>query len=379
MRKILSPLILFVFWAIGAATAQQPQQLNYQAIARNSNGQPLVGGAHITMRFTIHNNSATGNIVFTETQTGITNTFGLVSTKIGAISNLNVANWSNGAKYLQVEMDPNGGSNFMDMGTSQLVSVPYALFAGNSEPGTIGATGFRGVQGITGPMGPVGPTGLPGTNGSNGNRGATGAAGATGVTGNNGVTGATGIAGLTGTTGVGAPGVTGATGGFAINIGDLYGGGIVVDVWDSAGVQHGLIASLTDISNNSIWGNVIHEVGPTAESFSNGKANTYAAVAQPGDTTGAALLCRAYNAGGYTDWYLPAITELKQCYKSAAAVNRNLGDINGFQPTEYWSSTEYRNDQDPLAYWAWYFHFSLGWPYADVKDIDLNVRAVRRF
>ena len=125
------------------------------------------------------------------------------------------------------------------MGTSQLVSVPYALYAANSAPGAQGPTGQQGIQGPTGPAGSVGAngtagatgaTGLQGLTGANGNTGAngtTGPAGATGAmgigltgatgpagnTGANGVTGATGPNGLTGATGPSGPdGVTGSTG-----------------------------------------------------------------------------------------------------------------------------------------------------------------------
>ena len=171
------------------------------------------------------------------------------------------------------------------------------------------------------------------------------------------------------------PGATGPGGGFAVNIGDLYGGGIVVDVWDSMGVQHGLIASLTDVSTASPWCNVHAGIGTTAESYSNGRANTAAIVAQVGDTLSAALLCRLYTGGGYTDWYLPANWELAQCYKAAAIVNHNLGDANGFQAVNYWSSTEYPSVND----WAWYYYFGYG--YADFNDKGgaFSVRAVRTF
>jgi hypothetical protein len=354
-------LILLVVLSFG----QAPQRLNYQAVVRNTNGQPLANGMHVSLRFTIHDISATGNSVFTEIQTDTTNQFGLVSVKIGAVSNLSTVNWSNGAKYLKVELDPMGGSNFTDMGTSQLLSVPYALFAGNSEPGPQGITGPQGDLGATGSAGSTGPTGASGDNGITG---------ATGPTGNAGTIGATGV---TGATGIGLTGATGATGsavGFVINIGDLYGGGIVVDVWDSSGTQHGLVASLTDISDSSIWSNVTNTlIGTSAESYTNGKANTAAIIAQAGETTSAAQLCRLYTGGGYSDWYLPANWELEECFKAAPVVNRNLGDANGFQPIFYWSSTEGLSN---LAYDA---NFLNAYIYDDSKANPYAVRAVRKF
>ncbi len=101
------------------------------------------------------------------------------------------------------------------MGTSQLISVPYALFAANSPQGSTGATGAQGPQGPTGPggTGPQGPVGAQGLQGVPGAVGATGPAGTNGVTGATGAAGATGAQGPTGPTGaVGATGNDGAIG-----------------------------------------------------------------------------------------------------------------------------------------------------------------------
>ena len=102
-------------------------------------------------------------------------------------------------------------------------------------------------------------------------------------------------------------------------------------------------------------------------------ANTNAIVAQAGTgTTYAAGLCKAYNAGGYTDWYLPAKNELQQCYNSRQTINTVLGSTNGFQSAYYWSSTE---DDDGSA---WYFY--VGTASANVgKNYAGYVRAVRAF
>ena len=259
--------------------------------------------------------------------------------------------------------------------------------------GAIGATGAIGITGTTGVTGPtgatgnnggIGATGVTGPTGNNGNNGTTGATGATGV-GTVGATGATGIgggaSGPTGPTGGnGTNGATGATGGFVANVGDLYGGGIVVDVWDSAGVQHGLIASTIDMTSATSWSNVTTTaVGISAQSFSNGKGNTAAIISQSGQTSSAALSCTSYHGGGYTDWYLPSVWELQQCYKNAAIVNHNLGDAQGFQVVGinvYWSSTEGNSN------YAWSVTFSTGVPRSDLlksTSAGCYVRAVRRF
>ncbi len=188
--------------------------MNYQAIARNASGQPLPNNTTVSIRFQIHDQTPSGAIVFQESTTAVTNQFGLITLAIGQLGNLATVNWSNGPKYLQVEYDPTGGANYTDMGTTQLLSVPYALFAANAAGGgTTGPTGLAGAAGVAGHTGATGPTGLAGAQGS---AGATGAAGAPGIAGPTGLTGAQGIMGATGAAGPsgidGAPGVTGPSG-----------------------------------------------------------------------------------------------------------------------------------------------------------------------
>ncbi len=223
VRKMFSFLLLLSFFL--PAFSQAPQKLNYQAIVRDALGNPIVGGTNITVRFNIHDGSPTGTVVFNEVNTAVTNQFGLITQIIGGTSNLATVNWSNGPKYLQVEIDPAGGSNFADMGTTQLLSVPYALYAGNSPigntgptgpqgvPGLNGATGATGPAGVAGADGPTGPQGLPGADGATGPQGLQGAAGADGATGPQGPAGAAGADGATGPQGpAGADGATGPQG-----------------------------------------------------------------------------------------------------------------------------------------------------------------------
>ena len=189
-----------------------PQQLNYQAVVRNAAGN-IVGSQNVATRFTIRDSSANGIMLYQETHLEPTNSFGIITVVIGGgiiiHGNMSSINWAIGNKFLQVEMDVAGGSNFIDMGTTQLLSVPYALYAetsGSMLPGPTGATGANGNAGATG------ATGSTGANGTTGPTGATGATGINGITGATGVTGigATGSTGATGATGL--QGVTGPTG-----------------------------------------------------------------------------------------------------------------------------------------------------------------------
>ncbi len=135
MKKLLLSIWLTasLFYML---SAQAPQQFNYQAIVRNTSGTPVANNTAVTLRFTIHDNNASGTTVFTETQNTSANQFGLVNVQIGSINNLTPVNWGSGAKFLQVEVALNNSGTFTDMGTTQILSVPYALYAGKSTSHT---------------------------------------------------------------------------------------------------------------------------------------------------------------------------------------------------------------------------------------------------
>lgn len=132
MKKIIA-ITLFFCISTTISYSQAPNLLNYQAVARSSNGNAITNQL-ISVRFTVKDGSITGTIVYQERDTATTNQFGLFTTQIGGGTVLSGTfsgiNWSTGNKYLEVEFDPNGGNTFTQLGTSQLISVPYALYAG---------------------------------------------------------------------------------------------------------------------------------------------------------------------------------------------------------------------------------------------------------
>jgi hypothetical protein len=138
MKKILLQLCVALLF-VSAASAQAPGIFNYQAVARNSVGNALAN-KNIGVKITVHDGSATGPTVYSETRTLTTNPFGLFNVQIGSPGASNVSgtvagvNWATGTKFLQVEMDQNGGSSFVDMGTTQLASVPFSLNAAGAPP-----------------------------------------------------------------------------------------------------------------------------------------------------------------------------------------------------------------------------------------------------
>lgn len=209
-------LRIFFFTALLVASvasyAQVPNKFNYQAVARNSQGQ-FIPNANINLRLTLLSGSATGTPVFSETRRVTTNNVGLFSVVIGGpgatttTGNLATVDWSAGNMYLRVEADPLGGTSFVALGSTELVSVPYALYSVNGRKGDPGATGPAGPAG---PQGPAGPTGATGPQGPVGN---TGPAGPAGPTGTQGPAGPTGPAGSTGPAGPAGPqGPTGPAG-----------------------------------------------------------------------------------------------------------------------------------------------------------------------
>lgn len=113
--------------------------MNYQGVARNAVGNVLAN-TKITLRLSIRDNSSGGPIVYSETRSITTNTVGLFNVQMGSAGATNVTgtlpgvNWGVGNKFIQVEIDPNGGNAFTNIGTSQLASVPFALSAGNGAP-----------------------------------------------------------------------------------------------------------------------------------------------------------------------------------------------------------------------------------------------------
>jgi len=144
MKQIL--LLLFIAFS-SFIYGQVPNQINYQAVARNSVGNVLPN-KKIVVRLSIREGSAAGTVLYKETRTITTNNFGLFNIAIGSpgadntTGTISGIDWSTAAKFIQVEIDPDGGSNFINMGAAQLLSVPYALYAGSSSTGT--PTGVAG-------------------------------------------------------------------------------------------------------------------------------------------------------------------------------------------------------------------------------------------
>jgi len=142
MKKILLTVTSLVVTLL--VMAQSPNLMNYQGVARNAVGNVLPN-QNIALRLSILNGGPAGTSVYSETRNVITNAFGLFNVVVGSPGAINTTgtiggiNWTafgagSGPKYLQVEIDPTGGTSFVNVGSTQLVSVPYALNAAAAAP-----------------------------------------------------------------------------------------------------------------------------------------------------------------------------------------------------------------------------------------------------
>ncbi|MCS7073759.1 MAG: hypothetical protein NZ108_04760 [Bacteroidia bacterium] len=121
---------------LGIAFAQNPQFLNYQAVARDAIGTALPNQA-MAVRVSIVSGSTIGPVLYTETHSVTTNSVGLFSVKVGQGTvnngNFSTINWSSAPMFMKVELDANGTGAFVDLGTTALASVPYAFIADSAR------------------------------------------------------------------------------------------------------------------------------------------------------------------------------------------------------------------------------------------------------
>ncbi|MFN3874922.1 MAG: hypothetical protein ACK4L7_03295 [Flavobacteriales bacterium] len=147
MRALLACAALL---ALASCLAQAPQRMSFQAVLRDAS-DALIANGPVGLRISVLHGTANGAAVYVETHSALTNANGLVTLEIGGgaaeSGSFAAIDWANGPYFLKTETDPNGGTSYSITGTSQLLSVPYALHAANN---------------MQGPPGPQGPPGEPG-------------------------------------------------------------------------------------------------------------------------------------------------------------------------------------------------------------------------
>ena len=371
-------IFIFLLFLIGAVSlfSQAPEGFSYQAIVRDPVGNPWANKP-VSFRFTIIQGSPAGASVFQETHNLTTDAFGVVSLIInngtGKVGTFETIGWGSDSYFLKVEIDKTGGTSYSDMGTTQLLSVPYALYAKAS------ANGFSGNYNelVNRPITDGSETKISAGNNmtvtgsgtlsdpyivTNGSGGSSDSSGTNISVGNN-LT-------LTGSGTKDDP--------YIINerthtVGESYGGGIVFYVYDNG--RHGLIAATSDQDPEIQWYNGSKRyTNTTGDGIGAGEMNTTLIIAlQTNDnpmSTFAAKVCADYsvtaNGASYGDWYLPSKFEL-------ALLFTNKDNVGDFTSGYYWSSTEFSSIS------AWCQNFSTGFQYNLSKSIPYGVRAIRAF
>jgi len=337
MKKLYTLLASFLINL--ALFAQAPEKMSYQAVVRDANNALIINQA-LGMRIQILQGSVFGAAVYVETQTPTSNDNGLVTLEIGTgtiVSGMfGTIDWSTGPYFIKTETDPNGATNYTISGTSQLMSVPYALYAKTSGNGA----------GPQGPAGIDGQDGAPGIDGAVGAQGATGPAGADGIDGQDGAIGPQGPAGADGIDGQdgavgpqGSPGTPYVEPTYTIGISTDLGGYVF---WVSTDGKHGLVAETQD-QGLSTWYNAQNLISDPANHSTNGQK--------------------------FRDWRLPTKHELNEMYLLSSA-------IGNFGTKTYWSSFLVGNGS------AWRQNFLSGLQFFGVNFLltdFLFVRSVRDF
>ena len=134
MKKITICLLTMIISVV--SYSQVPQKISYQAVIRDASNN-LLSLKNVSMRISILKGVLESSPIYIETQTGKTNLNGLVSIQIGTgailFGNFSKIDWANGPYYIYTETDPDGGFDYRILGSSELLSVPYALFSANSN------------------------------------------------------------------------------------------------------------------------------------------------------------------------------------------------------------------------------------------------------
>ena len=367
-------LLLFLLATV-SILAQTPEKMSYQLVLRDASNT-LLTNQQVGIQISILQTTNTGSAVYTETQTATTNINGLVSLEIGTGASSNdfsAIDWSAGPYFIKTATDANGGSNYSIIGTSQLMSVPFALYAktaGNDElkentankstnivTDAASDVKFPSVKSVKTYVDAV-------QDDVDANETASTTSDAT-------------LQGYIDALEARIAALESQP--IAAAIGDLREGGVVFWV-DPADNTHGLVCALSDDANLVEWGcynldlpnvpnvpyNGGNPVGLGAE-IGDGDTNTNA-ILNDCPSAPAALAARSLGP----EWFLPSAKELNQMYIHKTTLEAVAG-FSAFS-NDYWSSTEFDYYDS-----AWEQNFVVGYRDNYNKFNTRAVRAVRAF
>jgi trimeric autotransporter adhesin len=151
-KKTIAIIGTLAYLLIGSiAHAQVPQKFNYQGIARDAKGNPI-GKQQLAIKLSVLPTEDATVAEYEETQMVQTNEFGLYNLQIGngtkVTGDMKDVKWETGNKYIQVSIDPKGGSDYVLLGTSQLLSVPYAIYADRAGEASVGGSDTKKTRGL---------------------------------------------------------------------------------------------------------------------------------------------------------------------------------------------------------------------------------------
>jgi hypothetical protein len=135
MKKFYPLLLVLLISTLPVFSQTAPQKINYQTVVRNAAGIPVVN-QNVSLRFSILTGSVSGAVVYAETQAATTNAFGLANVQIGGGTPVSgtfaTIAWGTASKFLKIEADITGGSTYTNLSTVEMISAPYALYAGTA-------------------------------------------------------------------------------------------------------------------------------------------------------------------------------------------------------------------------------------------------------
>ena len=162
MNKILLTILVTVMLAV---SVMAQDAIRYQGVAFDQDGNAILS-SDISLLMTVVENDPNGNFTYIEAHDVTTGDEGQFEVEIGrgtpVIGDFSDVNWLSTAHYLQVAVDPNGGTDYLEAGTTEFLSVPYAMHATVAQYGPTGSQGPQGPSGPAGPQGATGEAGIPG-------------------------------------------------------------------------------------------------------------------------------------------------------------------------------------------------------------------------